>query len=131
MLQMISVPLASVLVAPYGVLSGDGQLEEVLAERLRTRDGNAPDIWHLSPDQLEPTLKAELQQRGVDLGTDHAAKELLLSTTPHLLLWLQLRFGGDLYEHLPLRQGTGYRSSANGPSSILMEAYSDQGVVEK
>lgn len=103
MLRMISVPLASALIAPFGVLSGDGQLEEVLAERLRSGDGNAPDIWYLRPDQLEPSTKAELQRRGIDLGTDHGAKELLLSTTPHLLVWLQLRFGGELYEHLPLR----------------------------
>lgn len=69
-----------VLLALAGQLSGDGQLRELIAER-RERQGGTGPIWYL---QL-----ALVEALGLGQG-----EEAVVTTSPAVLTWLQLRFGG-------------------------------------
>jgi hypothetical protein len=69
-----------VLLAPFGQLSGDGQLRELIEERRDRQDGTGP-IWYLQPNQVA----------ALGLGR---AEEAVVTTSAAVLTWLQLRFGG-------------------------------------
>ena len=99
---MISFRLASVLFAPPGCLSGDGQLREVFEERIRGQEPAGQDLWFVSSDQFCEQLRDALTQRGL---RPTGPFELLISSEPHLLVWLQVRFGGELLEHVALPWG--------------------------
>ena len=75
-----------VLLAAAGQLSGDGQLRELMRERLawtcRQATGACAGCWF-----LPPALVAEL---GLGQG-----KEAVVSQDPAVHVWLQLRFGGS------------------------------------
>lgn len=77
----------SLLLAPAGSLSGDGQLREVFAERRRR--GGPTDLWFL----------AEVP------GVQGSPQEAVASAVPHLLVWLQVRFGGELQHGVELPEG--------------------------
>lgn len=71
-----------VLLAPQGLLSGDGQLRELIQER-RNHLGDNADIWYL-PSVLTGTLAHSDEWEGLaicDAGT---------------AAWLHLRLGGEL-----------------------------------
>ncbi|MEN9879078.1 MAG: hypothetical protein RLZZ158_2117 [Cyanobacteriota bacterium] len=102
---MIAVRFASVLFGPPGSLSGDGQLREVFEERIRGQEPAGRDLWFVSADQFSGQLRAALAQRG---PRSTGPLELLISSEPHLLVWLQVRFGGELLEHMPLL-GAGFQ----------------------
>ena len=71
-----------VLLAPQGLLSGDGQLRELIQERRNHLGGNA-DIWYL-PSVLTGTLAHSDEWEALairDAGT---------------AAWLHLRLGGEL-----------------------------------
>ena len=70
----------SVLLAPLGQLSGDGQLRELIEERRACQGGTGP-IWY-----LPPALVAAL---GLGQGVEAVA-----TPSSAVLTWLQLRFGG-------------------------------------
>ncbi len=72
----------TVLLAPLGQLSGDGQLRELIEER-RDRKGSAVELWY-----LPPALVQELE-----LGSPE--QEAVLAGDPAVITWLQLRFGGS------------------------------------
>ena len=67
--------------APSGVLSGNGQLRETVAER-RKRHGESVPFWYLSPD-----LAANFGIPGTNIEAIVAAEVTAIN-------WLQLRFGG-------------------------------------
>jgi hypothetical protein len=69
-----------VLVAPAGQLSADGQLRELIAERRERKGGTGP-IWYLR--------LALVDALGLGQG-----EEAVVTTSPAVLTWLQLRFGG-------------------------------------
>jgi hypothetical protein len=69
----------SVLLAPLGQLSGDGQLRELIEER-RERRGADVELWYLEPGLVE-TLGPGI--------------EALVAGDPAVISWLQLRFGGS------------------------------------
>ncbi|MEO1002417.1 MAG: hypothetical protein AAFX65_04815 [Cyanobacteria bacterium J06638_7] len=73
-------PQWHLLLAAAGDLSGDGQLRELIRERRQCQGGTGA-IWY-----LPPRLVAEL---GLGEGL-----EALVTATPAVLTWLQLRFGG-------------------------------------
>ena len=67
------------LIAPFGQLSGDGQLRELIQER-RNHLGEAAGIWYLAPQ---------------DLSDDpHSQLEGVACLEESVVIWLQLRFGG-------------------------------------
>ena len=70
----------SVLLAPLGQLSGDGQLRELIEERRACQGGTGP-IWYLPP--------AQVAALGLGLG-----EEAVATPSSAVLTWLQLRFGG-------------------------------------
>ena len=105
---MIAVRLASVLFAPPGCLSGDGQLREVFEERIRGQAPAGRDLWFVSADQFSGQMRAALTQRG---HRPIGPLELLISSEPHLLVWLQVRFGGELLEQVAL-PGAGFQDLA-------------------
>ena len=76
----------SVLVAPYGQLSGDGQLRESFSER-RDRRGKDYPMWYLSPE-----LVKEFELSNKDNYEAVVAEETLA------IAWLKLRFGGERSE---------------------------------
>jgi hypothetical protein len=76
----------SVLLAPLGQLSGDGQLRELMEERRACQGGTGP-IWYLPPAQVAA------------LGLGHGEGEEAVATpSSAVLTWLQLRFGGRTRE---------------------------------
>lgn len=105
---MIAVRLASVLFASPGCLSGDGQLREVFEERIRGQEPAGRDLWFVSADQFSGQLRAALSQRAL---LPMGPLELLISSEPHLLVWLQVRFGGELLEQVAL-PGAGFQDLA-------------------
>ena len=70
----------SVLLAPLGQLSGDGQLRELIEERRAYQGGTGP-IWYLPPAQVA----------ALGLGD---GEEAVATPSSAVLTWLQLRFGG-------------------------------------
>ena len=70
----------SVLLAPLGQLSGDGQLRELIEERRAGQGGTGP-IWYLPP--------AQVAALGLGQGVEAVA-----TPSSAVLTWLQLRFGG-------------------------------------
>jgi hypothetical protein len=68
------------LLAQAGQLSGDGQLRELIEER-RGRHGGTGPIWYLAP--------AQVAALGLGRG-----EEAVVTPSPAVLTWLQLRFGG-------------------------------------
>ncbi len=72
----------SVLIAPIGQLSGNGQLRETIRER-RRRIGDDVPFWYLPPDLVE---KFNLPGIGV---------EAVVAKDPKAIAWLKLRFGGN------------------------------------
>lgn len=77
----------SLLLAPQGQLSGDGQLRELIAERRASR-GTRAEIWYLPPAQV----------RAFGLGA--GAMEAVVAGDPAVITWLALRFGGEC-RHAP------------------------------
>ncbi|KEF42234.1 MAG: hypothetical protein ER33_06850 [Cyanobium sp. CACIAM 14] len=71
----------SLLLAPSGQLSGDGQLRELIEER-RDRKGPDVEIWYLPPALVE------------EMALGSALEEAVLAGDPAVITWLQLRFGG-------------------------------------
>jgi len=88
----------SLLLAPAGSMSSDGQLREVFEERRRMA---APDLdlWFLPavPDQQGPP------------------QEVVISGSPNLLVWLQVRFGGELRQGVVLPEALRRQLSAQLP----------------
>ena len=76
----------SVLLAPLGQLSGDGQLLESFRER-RDRRGSDYPMWYLNPDLLKQ----------FDLSSNHNY-EAVVAEEPLAIAWLKLRFGGERSE---------------------------------
>ena len=80
---MSELTSVSVLIAPLGQLSGDGQLLESFRERRDRRGANYP-MWYLSPEQVKQfNLSAKDNYEAV------VAEESLA------IAWLKLRFGGE------------------------------------
>jgi hypothetical protein len=71
----------TLLLAPTGQLSGDGQLRELFQER-RERHAGQGDLWYLSA----PVVRV--------LGQGAAGHEAVVAVDPAVITWLQLRFGG-------------------------------------
>ncbi len=71
----------SLLLAPLGQLSGDGQLRELFEER-RDRKGEDVELWYL------PAVLVE------ELGVGSPLEEAVLTGDPAVITWLWLRFGG-------------------------------------
>ncbi len=69
------------LLAPQGLLSGDGQLRELIQEQ-RERKGAQASIWYLPPALVR------------HLGLGPANEEAVATADAATLTWLQLRFGG-------------------------------------
>tara|TARA_Y100001968_G_scaffold150601_1_gene137790 strand:- start:354 stop:698 length:345 start_codon:yes stop_codon:yes gene_type:complete len=76
----------SVLLAPLGQLSGDGQLRESFHER-RERRGKDYPMWYLTPDLVHK----------FDLSTQENL-EAVVAEDPLAIAWLKLRFGGKRSE---------------------------------
>tara|TARA_Y100001968_G_C19316280_1_gene696859 strand:- start:38 stop:382 length:345 start_codon:yes stop_codon:yes gene_type:complete len=76
----------SVLLAPFGQLSGDGQLRESFSER-RDRRGSDYPMWYLTPE-----LVKELNISNKENHEAVVAEEALA------IAWLKLRFGGQREE---------------------------------
>jgi hypothetical protein len=72
----------SLLLAPIGQLSGDGQLRELFEER-RDRKGANVELWYLPPALVQ------------ELGVGSALEEAVLAGDPAVITWLWLRFGGS------------------------------------
>tara|TARA_Y100001968_G_scaffold264125_1_gene252899 strand:- start:723 stop:1070 length:348 start_codon:yes stop_codon:yes gene_type:complete len=79
---MTEIKTLSVLVAPLGQLSGDGQLLESFTER-RERKGSDYPMWYLTPELVE---KFELPATNGD--------EAVIAEDASSIAWLNLRFGG-------------------------------------
>ncbi len=77
----------SVLLAPLGQLSGDGQLRELIEERRACQGGTGP-IWYLPPAQVA----------ALGLGQGEGEEEAVATPSSAVLTWLQLRFGGRPHE---------------------------------
>tara|TARA_B100000700_G_C14605717_1_gene651255 strand:- start:234 stop:572 length:339 start_codon:yes stop_codon:yes gene_type:complete len=73
----------SVLLAPLGELSGDGQLFESFTER-RDRKGKDYPMWYLTPELV---MRFNLSSKQ-DL-------EAVVAEDPLVIAWLKLRFGGE------------------------------------
>ncbi len=69
------------VLAPQGLLSGDGQLRELIQEQ-RARKGAQASIWYLPPALVR------------HLGLGPANQETVATADAATLAWLQLRFGG-------------------------------------
>ncbi len=72
----------TLLLAPAGQLSADGQLRELMAERRAHRHGDA-GLWFL-PASLLPHLNIKAP-----------GQEAVAACDPQVITWLQLRFGGE------------------------------------
>ena len=76
----------SVLLAPLGQLSGDGQLLESFRER-RSRKGSDYPMWYLTPDLV----------KSLDLSNKDNY-EAVVAEESLAIAWLKLRFGGERSE---------------------------------
>ena len=72
----------TLLLAPEGTLSGDGQLRELFLER-RTREDGPTDLWYLPCTAVR------------ELSLSDGSAEAVAALDPAVITWLQLRFGGD------------------------------------
>ena len=82
---MAELKALSVLIAPEGQLSGDGQLLESFRER-RDRRGDDYPMWYLPPSLVEKfSLPAD------------ACSEAVVAEDPKAIAWLKLRFGGEKF----------------------------------
>ncbi|CAK6690636.1 hypothetical protein VB716_14175 [Synechococcus sp. CCY9201] len=72
----------TLLLAPEGALSGDGQLRELFLER-RTRQDGPTDLWYLPCSAVR------------ELSLNDGSAEAVAALDPAVITWLQLRFGGD------------------------------------
>ncbi len=75
----------SVLTAPIGQLSGDGQLRESVSER-RGRKGADFPLWYIPPNLIS------------HFGLPGTAIEAVVAEDPSVISWLKLRFGGQSFE---------------------------------
>lgn len=73
----------TLLLAPAGQLSADGQLRELMAERQAHGQGDA-SLWFL-PSALLPQL-----------GITAPGQEAVAARDPGVITWLKLRFGGEV-----------------------------------
>jgi len=73
----------SVLLAPFGQLSGDGQLRESFNER-RDRKGKDFPLWFLTREMV------------IELDLAGPGYEAVIADDPTVVNWLQLRFGGEI-----------------------------------
>ena len=80
---MPAIAPLTLLLAPAGQLSADGQLRELMAERRAHSHGDA-GLWFL-PASLLPQL-----------GLTAPGQEAVAACDPQLITWLQLRFGGEV-----------------------------------
>tara|TARA_Y100001970_G_C13786520_1_gene628056 strand:+ start:310 stop:645 length:336 start_codon:yes stop_codon:yes gene_type:complete len=80
---MSEIKSFSVLFAPEGQLSGDGQLRESFFERRDRRGADYP-MWYLSPE-----LAKKFQVPTKD------GNEAVVAEDPSDIAWLKLRFGGE------------------------------------
>ncbi|MEB3354322.1 MAG: hypothetical protein VKM34_08820 [Cyanobacteriota bacterium] len=100
------------LLASAGQLSGDGQLRELIAER-RERQGGTGPIWY-----FQSALVAAL---GLGQG-----EEAVVTTSPAVLTWLQLRFGGRIASVVIPTDWLGAEAQALPPApervSLMVEA---------
>lgn len=71
----------TLLLAPTGQLSGDGQLRELFQER-RERQAVENDLWYMSAPVVG------------EVGQGAAGHEAVVAVDPAVITWLQLRFGG-------------------------------------
>ncbi len=71
-----------VLFAPYGQLSGDGQLRESFHER-RDRKGADYPMWYLTPELVREFKISE-----------ESGLEAVAALDASTIAWLKLRFGG-------------------------------------
>lgn len=74
----------SLLLAPEGQLSGDGQLRELFQERRERRCDQAA-LWYLPPAGV----------RELGLAGSASPGEAVVAADPAVITWLQLRFGGQ------------------------------------
>ncbi|WP_269622900.1 hypothetical protein [Prochlorococcus marinus] len=72
-----------ILIAPVGQLCGNGQLRETISER-RNRQGNDVPFWYLSSDLVQK----------FNISTSNF--EAVVSDQKTAIIWLQLRFGGEI-----------------------------------
>ena len=83
---MTEIKTLSVLVAPLGQLSGDGQLLESFTER-RERKGSDYPMWYLTPSLVEK----------FSLPAADKSSEAVVAEDPKAIAWLKLRFGGEKF----------------------------------
>ncbi len=72
-----------VLTAPVGQLCGNGQLRETISER-RKRKGDDVAFWYLSPELV----------RSFNISENDL--EAVVAEEQTSIIWLQLRFGGEI-----------------------------------
>jgi len=82
-MRMSDLNFLSVLVAPVGVLSGDGQLRESFQER-RDRKGSDFPLWYLTGALTE------------SLGVASSSFEAVVAEDATVITWLNIRFGGEV-----------------------------------
>ncbi|MCP9932094.1 hypothetical protein KBY82_15030 [Cyanobium sp. AMD-g] len=87
----------SLLVAPLGELSQDGQLRELIEER-RQRLGADVELWYLGPDLVEELRLGQAFSRppGASPAVPHCEEQIeaIVAGDAAVITWLQLRFGG-------------------------------------
>ena len=83
LLFMSQLKQLSVLLAPFGQLSGDGQLRESFNER-RDRKGKDFPLWFLTREMV------------IELDLAGPGYEAVIADDPTVVNWLQLRFGGEI-----------------------------------
>mgnify|MGYP001185815690 CR=1 FL=1 len=83
---MAELKALSVLIAPEGQLSGDGQLLESFRER-RDRRGDDYPMWYLTPSLVEK----------FSLPSADKSSEAVVAEDPKAIAWLKLRFGGEKF----------------------------------